>query len=558
VLAVAAVVAVLALVAGTAFVLTRDRGDNAGAPPGTGAPDPSGATGATAGPGCHAVDAAPAADDAAAAKSGGTLRVGLSDESEGFDPTRSGLNASGLIVASTIFDPLAQITDDGQVQPYLATAIDHNPDSTSFAISLPANVTFHDGTKLDANAVKANIEASRTNKVVGPAYAPIDQVRVDDPQHLTITMKTSWPAFPVLLSGQLGMIESPAVLGTDAGAKKPVGTGPYEYKDWRPGQVLTVTKNPSYWRASPTAGPFLDTIEFHPITDDFSRIAALHAGNLDVAMATDSDAITKLRSSGPAPAELASMNYVVLNTTKAPFNDPRARRAVALATDTASLVAGFHSDLVQPLASPFPADSRWCVADSGATGYDLAAAHDLAAAYQKDTGKPLSFKLSLASSPGAPQLGKALVDMWAKAGIQATLGPSDRTNFLLSVLAGGYQAGLQNQRPVQDPDSLYDWVHTPPSGLAPNDPTLNLSRISDPALDKAVEISRRTSNPADRQQVVSEIVRLINKDVPYVWLYATSQTIAGSGKVHGISSLESPSRPTPRPWASGVWVDQSS
>jgi len=546
------VLAALVVIAGAVIALTRPKATDA---PGTG-----GAAGSTpaprpaAGPPCRDdVPATPPASETGdeTVQRGGTLRVGLADESEGFEPTR-GLTPSGQLIASAIYDPIAVLDDEGVVQPFLATAIDHNADFTEFTVTLPANVTFHDGSPLDSKAVEANWAIYRANKLTGRAFSSIKSVDLPDDLHVVVVMARPWPTFPQILAGQFGYIESPAVIGTPAAGKTPVGTGPYRYKDWRPGSAFVVTRNESYWRDAGQSGPYLDTIEFLPITDDLARVAAYESGDVDVIIAANTDAIAKLQAAAPVATTIASINFVALNTAREPFNDPAARRALALATDQTALAKRLGSDLVEPITSPFPSDNPWCVDDTGAPGYDVAEAKRLAADYEKRNGKPITFVLDAPSTADAPPLANALIEQWNQAGIKATFGQYERTKFVFKLVGGNYQAGVHTLRSVRDPDTYYDWFHSSPD--AEDKLNLNLSRIADPAIDKVLEIGRSSTDHADRTAAYAELVRLLNKDLPFLWLYATPQTIVANPRVRGAEPLTNPVRPGSRPWSAGVWI----
>lgn len=546
----AAVLAV-AIVAAVLVVVARRGADPAAVPAGGGAGTETGggmpASHPATEPDCVG-PGAPPADAGVPPREGGVLSMALAAESDGFDPTRFGFNPSGLLVASTVYDPLA-VWQEGRVVPWLAESIEADPTSTVWTIRLRSGVRFHDGLPLDADALRANLEASRANRLLGPAYSPIRDVAVTGPLEVRLTMAAPWPAFANLLTSQFGYVASPAAVGTEAGAKKPVGTGPFRFEEWLPGKRLTVTRNADYWRPGE---PHLDRIEFSVVGDAFSRQRALQGGEVDALVTDDADAIAAAEHAGlPTGVGLDTVSFVTLNTLIPPFDDERARRAVALATDRDALVAAESSGLLEPAVSPFPSDNPWCTRDTGAVPYDPEAARALAAGYEADNGSPLAFALLVPTDPVDERVAAQLQAQWAKVGIQVDLEPDPGPAVAMALVGGRYQAGLHRLRPPADPDVLYDWFHAGPASLGKG---LNLSRIEDPELDRLLDAGRTTTDADARRAAYEQFVRRLNEVVPFVWLYATPGAVVTTGDVHGTQSLLDPQRQLSAPWASTVWL----
>src|ERR1700679_1792582 len=84
-------------------------------------------------------------------KRGGSLVMGIDTEEGGFDPTTARWDEGGFLYGRTVFDPIAIITADGKVEPYLAQSITSNPDFTTWTITLRSGIVFHDGSPLKTN-----------------------------------------------------------------------------------------------------------------------------------------------------------------------------------------------------------------------------------------------------------------------------------------------------------------------------------------------------------------------------------------------------------------------
>jgi peptide/nickel transport system substrate-binding protein len=147
-------------------------------------------------------------------KPGGSVTMAVESEVDGFDPTTNRWDPGGIVYARSVYDPLAAIAADGTVKPYLAQSITPNPDYTLWTIKLRPNIQFHNGTPLDAAAVKANLDAQKASLLIGAAFTRIASVNVVDPLTVTVSMNAPWVPFPVYLAGQYqpGYIAEPSTL----------------------------------------------------------------------------------------------------------------------------------------------------------------------------------------------------------------------------------------------------------------------------------------------------------------------------------------------------------
>src|SRR5580700_2893337 len=227
-------------------------------------------------------------------KNGGSVTFGIDTEDTGFDPGTARWDEGGFLYGRTVFDPIAIVNAQGQVEPYLAQSITSNADYTSFTITLRPGIVFHDDTPLDANALYLNIEKQATSVLTGPAFATnIKGVSVTGPMAVTLTMKSSWAPFPYYLAqAQTGYVAAPSMLNSSSGTSHPVGTGPFVFQDWVPNSHMTATKNPHYWRKG---YPYLNSITFKPIIDPGARVNALETGEIDIMHTSSPNGLLQFR-----------------------------------------------------------------------------------------------------------------------------------------------------------------------------------------------------------------------------------------------------------------------
>jgi peptide/nickel transport system substrate-binding protein len=507
--------------------------------------------------GCRAATEPAATDDEAVAAveedigapaSGGKVVFGLTAESSGWSPVADQWALDGHFVASAVYDPLMAVAPDRQIVPELAKTIEHNADFTRWTIHVREGVQFHNGTPLDAAAVKANLDASRRG-LGAIALSPIESIEVLDRLSVIVTMKSPWSAFPSTLAGQQGYIAAPETLLDGSASRSPIGTGPFVFERWAPDRSVELTKNAHYWQHGK---PYLDEIEFRPIPDNASRGAALASGTLDLMITYEpSDVITYRSEPGYRVATdlEAEETVVVLNAGRPPFDHPAARRAIALATDQAQVTETMGAGVLEPANGPFASGEPWYEVDTNQPQFDIDEARVQADAYRRETGRPLEFRLS--TFPDATRLRQVqlLQQMWAAVGADVHIETLDQAAFIKPLINGEFDATVISNFGTADPDFNYLFWHSslvaPPGELS-----INFSHTVDPVIDAALDAGRRTNDVIDRAEQYQLIARRLNDNVAYVWLYRTPTSVVAADRVRGLSNLGNAgfARPDGKPW----------
>jgi peptide/nickel transport system substrate-binding protein len=218
---------------------------------------------------------------------------------------------------------------------------------------------------------------------------------VVDSQTLKITLKSANALFPATVA-KMSNIGSPTAidrLGTQF-ASNPVGAGPFVVKSWVRDAQMILDRNPTYWNAPL---PYLDEVVIKNIADESQRVNSMCAGEAQVVLILTVGAAVQNQSSkcGVNNAGLQSGGQaLVFNTKKAPFNDIRARQAVAMAWDPAAFSATLDQGLIPPAKSAFRSDSPYYDPTILQPAYDKAKAQALFNAVAADTGGPVKFTWS--------------------------------------------------------------------------------------------------------------------------------------------------------------------
>jgi ABC-type transport system substrate-binding protein len=498
--------------------------------------------------------AAPSPPGAAGPRQGGDLVFATEAEINSFDPRQGAWDSSGLLYAATVYDPLFTQAADGTVKPHLARSITPNADYTQWTIRLRPGITFHDGSPLDAATVKINLDGSARSPLTGPYLFNVTGTRVIDAMTVLVTMNTPWVPFPIYLTRQLGYMAALKQLADTSGRAKPIGTGPYVFREWVPGDHFTATRNPSYWRPGL---PYLDSVTYRPIPDPQSRASSLEAGDVHVMHSSDSQNVADLLHN-PRYTQIndrdstlgePDQSCIMLNTAVPPLNDLRVRRALAFATDRKRVIDTLFNGLTRPADGPFAPGSPY-YGPTGYPGYDPAKARALVADYARDRG-PISFKFVTVNTVKGRLRNELLQAMWRDVGIQTEIVPLEQSPLIVNAIAGNFQACGWRQFNMPDPDGNYVWwsgTTAAPIGKQ----ALNFPRNRDPQIDAALEAGRTQVDPLVRAAAYRLVAARLGADVPYIWLGPAVWIVAARRTVGGLGRASLPDGSPARGMISGI------
>jgi len=472
-------------------------------------------------------------------RSGGEVVWGLDAETpEGWCLPASQLAAAGIIVANSIYDTLVTINSKGKYVPYLAESVTPNATYDQWTIKLRPGVKFHDGSPLDADVVKLNLDSyrgvnpkinARTNIFV---FANVADVQVVDPLTVSVTTKTPWPAFPAVLfgGGRNGMAARAQLDDPSTCATNLIGTGPFERQEWRVNDHMTVTRNPDYWRKG---FPLLDKITFRPVPDSSVRLTQFQGGQLDVMHTSSSDAIAQLRDlakSGKATFyesdKGADVAYLMLNSAKPPFDDILARKAVQYGRNTAVINQIRNRGIPELATGPFGPGTMGYLKDSGIPEPNLKKARTLVAEYTAKHGAPPNYTYTAVNTPDNIAIAELVKEQAAKFGVTVTIDTVDQATLINRALAGDFQGMGFRNHPGGDPDAQSVWWK---SGSP-----INFGRIKDPEIDRLLDAGRVETDPAKRTQIYEDLNRRFAEQAWNSWSWYTVWALAAKPDVKGI------------------------
>ena len=470
---------------------------------------------------------------ASTAASAQTLRIGLQDDADILDPHKSRTYV-GRIVYTSLCDKLVDVTPELTFVPQLATSWATSDDGRTLTLKLRDGVTFHDGTRLDAAAAKANLDRARSlpDSLRKSELASVESVEVVDP--LTVALRLKEPDATVLaqLSDRAGMMLSPTAAAKDDFGAHPVCSGPYRFKERVQQDHITLTRYEGYWNKDEY---HLDEVVFRPIPDTTVRLANLRSGDLDLVervaptdvQAAEGDPnlrIERVTGLGFQPIEINVGHGPQADNPLG--KDKRVRQALELSIDRDAINQVVFAGLYTPGNQPFPPTSPYFDKDLPIPPRDV----EKAKALLKAAGQPNpAVELEIANSTLNQQVGQIIQAMAAEAGFDVRLKVMEFAAQLDQDQSGNFQASQVGWSGRADPDgNIHQFVTCKGN--------LNDGRYCNPKVDELLNQARRVSDQAKRKALYDQAMATLADELPYIYLYFEPRIFALSKKVQGFKA----------------------
>jgi peptide/nickel transport system substrate-binding protein len=417
-----------------------------------------------------------------------------------------------------------------KIVPDLALSWSMAEDDVTWTFELREDVRFHDGSRFDAHAVKANFE-----RVLDPEqghnrrdlFAPIERVEAVDDFTVKIVTRYPFGAFEPMMAHVSAAIRSPAVDDS--------GTGPYKLRSWRKDLELVLERNEDYFGEKGK----LDTVVYRPIPEAASRVIALESGDVDVITQIPPADLKRLESEPEIRVKKTvsiGAQQFRFHCKRRPFTDPRVRQAVSYAIDRRSILENLMPGMAEPSTGPLTPRIRGR-ADLGEIPYDP----DKAAELLAEAGYPDGFKTKITTTPRynmGVELAQAIAAQLSQVGIDAEI----------EVLEWGtitqYWGGLL---PEDCPLEIFimgagassadaDWGLRPIFSTQERNEN-NYGYYSNAEFDDVIERAMREIDPASRNALyrrAQEIVYL--EDPGALWLYDNYHVVAMRENVASVTT----------------------
>ena len=478
---------------------------------------------------------------------GGTLYVSTFTDAWNFDPIHvQTTTGQRVFLEAGIGETLYRWSfDDQKYEPWLATALPEiSDDGKVYRIPLRQGVRFHDGTTFDAYDMVYSFERilNPENKTyVYRKYVDVvESVEAIDEFTLKITLQTPDNAFIAKLAGpEVAPVSQAAVeaAGEDYGTKRVIGTGPFRFVEWLPGDRIVLERFDDYWQQGL---PYLDRIVFKIVPDETTALLQLRLGEVHILDDVPRKSINLLKQDAPnlTVTLLVGIQHeqIYLNTARPPFDDIRIRRAVAHAIDRQAIIDSVFDGYAIESVGPY---HSWAWTHHPDLKQPYPYNPEKAGRLLKEAGygpdNPLRFEL-MATNQEMFVDQAVMVQAYLKdVGVQVEVLPLEKSTLFDRV----YVRKTYKDTPEMYAAALEDW------GASVDDPESSAERLfqSDSGGNKCFYKNREVdtlfsdvnfAKTVDEQKAVYyKTEQLIASDVPTIWICNPKDAVAYRNTVKG-------------------------
>jgi peptide/nickel transport system substrate-binding protein len=471
-----------------------------------------------------------AAGEASAQKQGGILKIGQFDSPASMSIHEESSNTAegpmmGVFNNLVLYDQNVAQNSLESIRPDLATHWSWDEDRTRLTFQLRRGVIWHDGKPFTAKDVQCTwdlLTGKASEKLrLNPRrawYRNLQEVTTNGDDEVTFHLQRPQPALLALLASGWASVYPCHVSPRDMRGH-PIGTGPFKFVEFKPNEVIRVTRNPQYWKPG---RPYLDGIEYPIIKNVSTRILALVSGQIDMIQpyTVAVPLLKDIKAQAPqAICELEPQNIyrdLLISRGKPPFDNPDLRRAMALSLDRKAFIdmlAEGHGDIGAAMLPP--PEGRWgmpreIVETLPGYGPDVQKNRGEARRIMQGLGfgpdRRLAVKVSTRNIPPVVDATVVLIDQLKEIYIDGELEPIDNALWFAKVMRHDYTVALGNTfKSVDDPDQTF--YETYACG-AENNP----DGFCNPEIDKLIDRQSSEFDQDKRKQLVWEIEQKLVED----------------------------------------------
>jgi peptide/nickel transport system substrate-binding protein len=465
------------------------------------------------------------------------LRIGLAEDPDILDPTMA-RTFVGRIVFAGLCDKLFDLDEKLAIVPQLATSYEWSADNKSLVVKLRSGVTFHDGEKMDAAAVKYNLERHKNMKGSNRRgeLAVVSSIDAVDPSTVRINLATPFAPLLAVLTDRAGMMVSPkaAEAAGDKFGAKPVCSGPFRFVERVAQDRIILERFPNYWNKGQI---HFDRIVYQPIVDATVRLANLRSGQLDFIERVAPSDIPSVRTDNRFKvAKIVEIGYqgITINVGKSDLaqknplgKDARVREAFELSLDRDAIVKVAMEGEAEP-------GNQWVAPSNRYYGKSaLPPKRNVERAKQllKEAGVPNpSFTLMTPTTSDAQRIAQIVQAMAKDAGFDIKIQATEFATSLNLADKGQFEAYVLAWSGRADPDGN---LHTMLSCKGPT----NYAGYCREDVEKLIDESRTSLDPVRRAAAYDKIAQQVAKDRPIVYLYHRHWLWAHNAKLTGLRTV---------------------
>ena len=483
---------------------------------------------------------------AALAASGSVLAAGnavlaIYQQPETLDPYNTNTTITTAVTKS-FYEGLFQFDKDLKIKNVLAESYDMSKDGLVYTFKLRQGVKFHDGTDFNAAAAKATLDRAMdpANRLLrANQFNRVAKVEAVAPQTLRITLKEPFGPFINTLAHASAAMISPTALakwGSKDIAFHPVGTGPFEFVEWKQTEAIVGKKYAGYWKQG---YPKVDQVTWKPVIENNTRAAMLQTGEADFAFTLPYEQIATLKKSDKVDVVTAPsiiQRFLTFNTLQKPFDNVKVREAIGYAINKEALSKVAFNGYAFPAQGFVPQGVEYAV-KMQPIPYNVAKAKELL----KEAGYPNGFESTLWShynNTTSQKVIQFLQQQLQQVGIKVTV----------EALEPGKRVELVDAWPDPKTSKLRmhyvgwssstgeaDWALRPLFSTESWAPKLaNYAFYSNPVFDDAVAKALVTTDGSERAALYKTAQEQLAKDLPRIPLVTEEVLYAHSKRLSGV------------------------
>ncbi len=458
----------------------------------------------------------------------GNLVAAIAGEPDQLDPQKTSAYFS-FEVLENVFDTLVEPDEKLEMRPALAESWSVSPDQLTWTFHLRKGVTFHDGSPLHADDVVYSYQRIINEKLSNAyKFSAVSNVTAPDDDTVEITVKQPTPNLLTNIGGFKGMaivqrrnVESGQI------ATHPVGTGPFEFQNSKSGDSITLRANPHYWGGAPA----IAGVTFRFISEPSTALSALQAGEIDWTDVVPTQRVDELRGDDSITLGVTPSTdywYLALNEARKPWNDVRARQAIAYAIDRGAIVQATSYGTATANQLAIPNGSPWYTPYERYS-YDIGKAKSLLDA-EGVKGQSLDM-LVTSEYPETVTAAQIIADNLEPLGIDVKIRTVDFATWLDEQNNGNFDMLMMGWLGNIDPDDFYYAQHH--TGAKSN-----AQKFSNVDVDKLLDAGRTETNRDMRRDIYAKAATIIADQVSYVYLYNPSVIQAWSRRLSGYQARQ--------------------
>jgi len=460
-------------------------------------------------------------------------------------------DSASFDIAGLVYNGLVRYDKNLKLEGDLAKSWDVSKDGLTITFHLRHGVKWHDGAPFTARDVLYTFRVTidpKTPTAYSEDFKQVLKAEALDPY--TFRVRYAKPFAPALASWGASVLPAHLLEGKDVTksplSRSPIGTGPYLFKQWVPGQQLVLVGNPEYYEGRPYIGRFIYRI----IPDASTMYMELKAGGIDemglspVQFSRQTNTPEFLARFNKYRYPAAAYTYLGYNLRLPLFQDRRVRQALTCAINKEEIIAGVLLGMGQIAHGPYK-PGTWAYKDKvDDFSYDPARAARLLkeagwvpgkdGILEKD-GKPFSFTILTNQNEQRQKCAQIIQRRLKKVGVDVKIRVMEWASFVTNFIdTGRFEAVLLGWTISPDPD-IYDVWHS--SKTQPKE--LNFIHFQNPEVDRLLIEGRGTFDVAKRRACYYKLQDILAKEQPYTFLYVPDALPAVSSRFRGIEPAPS-------------------